>query len=454
MDRALREFRIRGVKTNIPFLENVVNHADVPGGRRHHALPGRHAGAVPVHAAADRATKLLTYLGDVIVNGNPEVAGKPKPAHFAAAPVPPHDPSAPPARHAAAADRARAGEVRRVDARAEAPAAHRHDVPRRAPVAARHARAHLRHAGDRELRRRTGCTICSASRCGAARPSTSRCASCRRIRGSACGSCAKRFRTSASRCCCAPRTRSATRPIPTTSSQEFIYEAAAQGIDIFRIFDSLNWLPNMKVAMEAVRKTRRDLRSRDLLHGRHSRSEARQVLARVLRPNGEGTGAHGRARPRDQGHGRPVQAVRGRETGARRCARRSALPIHFHTHDTSGINAASILKAADAGVDVADGAIASMSGTTSQPNLNSIVAALHNTPRDTGLDLDALNECDDYWEIVRTYYAPFDSGSEVGHGGGLSARDARRPVHEPAGAGRSRWASARAGRRSRARMPT
>src|SRR5262249_4642499 len=90
------------------------------------------------------------------------------------------------------------------------------------------------------------------------------------------------------------------------------------------------------------------------------------------------------------------------------------LPIHFHTHDTSGINAASVLKASEAGVDIADGAIASMSGGTSQPNLNSIVAALESTPRDTSLDLDALNECSDYWEAVRTYYAPFDSGPKSG----------------------------------------
>src|SRR5688572_28731051 len=90
------------------------------------------------------------------------------------------------------------------------------------------------------------------------------------------------------------------------------------------------------------------------------------------------------------------------------------LPVHFHTHDTSGINAASILKAAEAGVDVADGAIASMSGTTSQPNLNSIVAALANTPRDTGLDLGSLDEADNYWETVRTHYAPFDSAPKSG----------------------------------------
>jgi pyruvate carboxylase len=91
-----------------------------------------------------------------------------------------------------------------------------------------------------------------------------------------------------------------------------------------------------------------------------------------------------------------------------------SIPIHFHTHDTSGVNSASILKASDAGVDVADAAIAAMSGGTSQPNLNSIVAALRHTPRDTQLDIEPLNECSDYWETARTYYAPFDSGPKAG----------------------------------------
>jgi pyruvate carboxylase len=90
------------------------------------------------------------------------------------------------------------------------------------------------------------------------------------------------------------------------------------------------------------------------------------------------------------------------------------IPIHFHTHDASGTASASVLEAADAGVDVADLAIASMSGSTSQPNLNSIVAALQFTKRDTGLDLDALNEFADYWEEVRTYYAPFDTAPRAG----------------------------------------
>ncbi len=90
--------------------------------------------------------------------------------------------------------------------------------------------------------------------------------------------------------------------------------------------------------------------------------------------------------------------------------------VHFHTHDTSGVNAASVLKAADAGVDVADAAIASMSGGTSQPNLNSIVEALRHTPRDTRLDIEALNECSDFWATVRTYSSSTPAQSPVRRG--------------------------------------
>jgi pyruvate carboxylase len=90
------------------------------------------------------------------------------------------------------------------------------------------------------------------------------------------------------------------------------------------------------------------------------------------------------------------------------------LPIHFHTHDTAGVQAASILKASEAGVHVADAAISSMSGLTSQANLNSLVEALRNTERDSGLDIEALNRCSDYWESVRELYYPFESGMRSG----------------------------------------
>jgi pyruvate carboxylase len=92
----------------------------------------------------------------------------------------------------------------------------------------------------------------------------------------------------------------------------------------------------------------------------------------------------------------------------------TGLPVHFHTHDSSGMNAASILKAAEAGVDVADAAVASMSGGLSQPNLNNLAAALRNTARDPGLDPEALYAASEYWETVRSYYAPFDTGPRYG----------------------------------------
>ena len=202
-----------------------------------------------------------------------------------------------------------------MDAQAEAAAAHRHDVARRASVAAGDARPHLRHAGDRRRRRAPAARICSAWRCGAARRSTSPCGSCRKIRGSACASCARRFRTSASRCCCAASNAVGYTNYPDNVVAEFVNEAAAQGIDIFRIFDSLNWLPNMKVADGGGAQDARDLRSGHLLHRRHPRSEARQVLAEVLRQAWRRNWRGWARTSWHQGHGRAVQAVRGREAG-------------------------------------------------------------------------------------------------------------------------------------------
>ena len=200
---------------------------------------------------------------------------------------------------------------------------------------------------------------------------------------------------------------------PDNVVTEFIYEAAAQGIDIFRIFDSLNWLPNMTVAMEAVRRTRSVCEAAicytgDILDPKRDKYSLEYYvrMAKEL----ERMGAHIIAIKDMAGLCKPYAA----EKLVKTLRQEVGIPIHFHTHDTSGINAASVLKASDAGVHVADGAIASMSGQTSQPNLNSIVAALNHTKRDSGIDLDALNQCADYWEIVREYYTPFDTAPKSG----------------------------------------
>ena len=200
---------------------------------------------------------------------------------------------------------------------------------------------------------------------------------------------------------------------PDNVVAEFIQEAAGQGMDIFRIFDSLNWLPNMKASMEAVRRTKSVCEAAicytgDILDPKRDKySLAYYVrMAKEL----ERMGAHMLAIKDMAGLCRPYAA----EKLVKTLRQEIGIPIHFHTHDTSGINAASVLKAAEAGVHIADGAVASMSGQTSQPNLNSIVAALDHTRRAAGLDLDALNQYSDYWETVREYYAPFDTGPKSG----------------------------------------
>jgi len=169
----------------------------------------------------------------------------------------------------------------------------------------------------------------------------------------------------------------------------------------------------MKASMQAVRKTRSVCEAAicytgDILDPKRDKYPL-QYYVRMAQEL-EKMGAHILAIKDMAGLCKPYAA----EKLVKALRQEVGIPIHFHTHDTSGINASSILKAADAGVHVADGAVASMSGQTSQPNLNSIVAALRHTKRDSGIDLDALNQCADYWEVVRDYYAPFDTGPKSG----------------------------------------
>ncbi len=201
---------------------------------------------------------------------------------------------------------------------------------------------------------------------------------------------------------------------PDNVVAEFIAEAAVQGMDIFRIFDSLNWLPNMKPSMAAVRTRTKSVceaaicYTGDILDPKRDKYPLAYYvrMAKEL----EKMGAHILAIKDMAGLCRPYAA----EKLVKALREEIGIPIHFHTHDTSGLNAASILKASEAGVHIADAAVSSMSGQTSQPNLNSLVAALDHTRRASGLDLDALNQCADYWEVVREYYKPFDTSPPSG----------------------------------------
>jgi pyruvate carboxylase len=201
---------------------------------------------------------------------------------------------------------------------------------------------------------------------------------------------------------------------PDNVVRGFVRHAAENGMDIFRIFDSLNYLPNLRVAMEAVRGETDSIcegtlcYTGDILDPKRDKYDLKYYvrLAREL----EKMGAHMLAIKDMAGLCRPLAARKLVET----LKNEVGIPIHFHTHDTSGLNASSIIEAALAGVDVADAAISSLSGGTSQPNLNSIAAALAHTDRDTGLDAEALQEFSDYWAAVRSYYRPFDTSEPYG----------------------------------------
>jgi pyruvate carboxylase len=412
MDRALREFRIRGIKTNIPFLENVVNHPKFQHGEVTTSWLAESPGLFRFIPRRDRATKLLTYLGEVIVNGNPEVAAKRRPDRIDPAPVPPHIAGAPPAgtrqllaqlgpeKFAAwtrAQKRLLFTDTTFRDAHQSllATRVRTHDM-----LAIANFVAH-RLSALYSLEMWGGATFDAAMRFLMEDPWM-------RLRA---------LRDAVPNVCFQMLLRASNAvgytAYPDNAVREFVNEAAAQGIDIFRVFDSLNWLPNMKVSIDAVRKTNKVCEAAicytgDILDPKRDKYSLEYYvgLAKEL----ERMGAHilgikdmaGLCKP--YAAERLVSALR-QEIG---------IPIHFHTHDTSGINASSVLKAAEAGVDAADGAIASMSGGTSQPNLNSMAAALANTPRETGLDPDALNTCADYWETVRAYYTPFDTGPKSG----------------------------------------
>jgi pyruvate carboxylase len=411
--RVLSEFRIRGVKTNIPFLENVIAHPLFRSGQATTTLIDTSPELFAFKPRRDRATKLLSFLGNVTVNGNPHAKGYRPAKPFPAVPaLGQDDRTAPPpgtrdlllklgAKRFAewtlkqkrllitdttfrdAHQSLMATRVRSYDMLASAGF-----IARRAPQLY-------------SLEMWGGATFDTAMRFLNEDP-------WERLRD---------LRAKVPNICFQMLLRGANAVgytnYPDAVVAGFVKHAAASGMDIFRIFDSLNYLPNLRVAMEAAQDTHAVCEaavcySGDILDERRDKFTLQYYvkMAKEL----ERMGAHVLAIKDMAGLCRPHAAHKLVKT----LKEEVGLPVHFHTHDTSGINAASVLRAAEAGVDIVDLATASMSGSTAQPNLNSVVAALQHTPRDTGLDLAALDQFSDYWEQVRTFYAPFDTAPKTG----------------------------------------
>ena len=195
---------------------------------------------------------------------------------------------------------------------------------------------------------------------------------------------------------------------PDNVVRQFIEQAAKGGVDVFRVFDCLNWVDNMRVAMDAVSESGKICEGTicytgDVLDEARSKYDLKYYV-RILREL-ESAGAHMIALKDMAGLLKPESA----RILFKTLREETDLPLHFHTHDTSGISAASALVAAECGVDVIDAAMDALSGNTSQPCLGSIVEALRGTKVDTGLNPQAIREISFYWEAVRYYYAAFES---------------------------------------------
>lgn len=408
-DRALREFRVRGVKSNIPFLENLINHPTFVEGDATTTFIDTHPELFQLNARKDRATKILSYIGDVNVNGRPDVKGKIN--RNRDLPVP----TSPPVDHTKAAPAGTRSKLVEMG-----PEAFCQWVVKQKSLLITDTTMRDAHQSLLATRMRTYDMLKIAD-FYAHRLSGLFSLECW---GGATFDTAMRFLQEDP----FDRLSQLREKIPNILLQmlfrgsnavgytnypdnvvrEFVKHAGARGMDVFRIFDSLNVPDTMTVAMSAVREETNSIceaaicYTGDILDPKRTKYSLKYYvdLAKQLVKQG----AHIIAIKDMAGLCKPYAAY----ALVKALKNEIGVPLHFHTHDTSGINAGSILRAADAGVDIVDAAISALSGTTSQPNLNSIVAAMKHTPRDTKLDVESLDDVALYWEQVRQLYYPFE----------------------------------------------
>ena len=414
MNRALREMRIRGVKTNIPFIENVLHHPTFVSGDATTTLIDRSPELFSFKPRKDRATKLLNLLGETIVNGNDQVKGRGVPKMDLPLILPDYDPKLKkPAGTKQYLDkhgpdkfcdwvlsqkRLLVTDTTMRDAHQSLLAARMRSFDQLAVADSIAQNAHNLFS----LECWGGATFDTTMRFLNENPF-------KRL---------KRLREKIPNICFQMLLRGANgvgySNYPDNVIRGFIKHSAESGMDIFRVFDSLNYLPNLKVAMKSIREdTDRICEATicytgDITDSKRDKYDLAYYvnMAKEL----ESMGAHMLAIKDMSGLCHPnaayklVKALRS-EVG---------MPIHFHTHDSSGIASSSIMKAAEAQVDVVDLAISSLSGLTSQPNMNSVINALQGDRRSTKLDQAYFDSLSIYWEAVRQFYEPFDTSPKFG----------------------------------------
>ncbi len=407
MDRALREFRIRGVATNLLFLEQLVNHPNFRAGEYTTRFIDDTPELYRFPKRRDRATRLLRFIGEIQVNGNPEVAGRIEAEERREAPLPPLAPG--PVEDGTVQRLERLGaerfsrwmlEEKRVlltdttmrDAHQSLFATRMRSVDHLAI-----AQAYARLLPELfSLECWGGATFDVAMRFLKEDPW----ARLRDIKARAPNILLQMLLRASNAV--------GYTNYPDNVVRVFVERAAEAGVDVFRVFDSLNWVENMRVAIDAVIESGKLCEAAicytgDLTDPSPSKYDLDYYvrMAREL----EAAGAHILGIKDMAGVCKPAAARLLVST----LKEEVGIPIHFHTHDTSGIGAASVLEAVAAGCDAVDGAMDAMSGLTSQPNLGSIVEALRHGDRDPGLSPDRMRQISRYWEGVRHFYAPFES---------------------------------------------
>lgn len=411
MDRALREFRIRGVSTNIAFVENLLKHPTFLNNQYTTKFIDETEELFQFPKRRDRATRILRYIADISVNGHPETEGRPKP------------PATPRALRAPAPKAAPAPGTRTL-------------LEKKGPQAVADWMAAQKQLLITDTTMRDGHQSLLATRMRSIdmiRVAPSYAANLPQLFsvecwGGATFDVAYRFLQE----CPWQRLRDIRAAMPNVMTQmllrgsngvgytnypdnvvrAFTLQAAESGVDVFRVFDSLNWVENMRVAMDAVLESGKVCEGAicytgDILDPNRAKYDLNYyvTMGKELRE----AGAHILGLKDMAGLLKPASA----RILIKALKEEVGLPIHFHTHDTAGIASATILAAAESGVDAVDCAMDALSGNTSQATLGTVVEALQHTDRDTGLDIKAVREISDYWEAVRGEYAAFESGMQA-----------------------------------------
>jgi len=411
MDRALREFRIRGVSTNIAFVENLLKHPTFLSNEYSTTFIDSTPDLFTFEKRQDRGTKVLTYIADITVNGHSEVEGRTRP------PADLKLPRAPRPQTADVAD----GAKQLLDR--EGPQAVADWMAAQKRLLITDTTMRDSHQSLLATRMRSIDMIGIAPNYADDLPGLFS----MECWGGATFDVAYRFLGE----CPWQRLRDLRAAMPNLLTQmllrgsngvgytnypdnvvaALVKQAAESGVDLFRVFDPLNWAENMRVSMDAVLDSGKILEAAicytgDILDPARSKYDLKYYLDMAKELKAAGT--HILCLKDMGGLMKPATA----SVLFKALKEEVGLPLHFHTHDTAGIAGATILAASEAGVDAVDCAMDALSGNTSQATLGTIVEALRHTERDTGLDITAIRKISNYWESVRDHYAAFESGMQ------------------------------------------